>query len=259
MQNKIPLTVPKVPETEEESVDQNKDESALPPDDPMKNFMREVTNIQKHIDEVVACNKRISDLAISHAKATLAGEEKKISDEMNSIITQGEKARDAIKSTLDRLAADIEAAAKKAEESKESQEPPELRMKRQIVGTLRAKFQELLQRTNEAQVEFKKAAQNKIKRQLKIGTTCRLIIVVSQARTDGGAAGGAVQGQRGGEPADQPDDAGGPRKGHRGCVRYQAKVRRRVETRAGIGGELCARIECGPGSPDVQGPRCARP
>ncbi len=250
MQNKVPTAVPpKAIETEEESLERSKDSKEMPVDeDMMKDFMKDVSIIQKKVDEVAACNLRIHELAVGHAKATLSDEEKRISTEINAIITQGEKARDVIKAALDKLDTDIESTAKKVEEAKDSQEPPELRMKRQISNTLRLKFQEQLQRTNEAQVEFKKAAQNKIRRQLKIVKPELTEDQLEELSRDN-EAGNQLMSQMMLEAHGRVIAAVSDIK-----QKYDDVLRlERVHTQS------ATRIERGSGAPDVQGPRCAGP
>jgi len=134
----------------------------------MKTFMVKVASISKNMELIDKSNVRINEIANRRIDAVMTEEEKKISAEIESLISKSEEARNEINAAFEYLDKDIEQTAKKLAERNEANESPELRSKKQTCNALRKKFQELLQKTNLAQTEYKKAAQNKIKRQLKI-------------------------------------------------------------------------------------------
>ena len=166
----LPKTTPKRTDTDEDSFGDDDDGKAkdVINEDLMKDFLPRVASVKKNMDLIETCNNRINELASRRVDTPVTEEEKRISEEIGNIISKSETAREEIKQVFDYMDADIDATSNKLSEKGQAQDSPELRSKRQTANTLRLKFQELLQRTNEAQVEFKKNAQNKIKRQLKI-------------------------------------------------------------------------------------------
>lgn len=165
----------------EESLDESvTDDKRNEKEDKMAAFLKIVDRVQGTLLEITKNNDQIKSLAAEYAKVALDKEEKKISADMSEIISANDKARDVIQKGFEEMDEDIKNTLEDEpkEEKKEGENnnvkeakvaPPELRMKKQLKCSLIIKFQEILKQTNEAQAEFKKSAQNKLKRRLKIG------------------------------------------------------------------------------------------
>jgi len=167
--NNVSNSLPKTVQKNNDSLDFYEDEKEkenTQPEDLMQGFMVKVELAQKSMDLLAQLNKRIKELGSKRFDVVLGEDEKKNSEEIATIFDRSDKAREEIKRTLDQINKDVEETKMKFEGSE--QEPPELRSKKQILGTLRLKFKQILQETNQVQMEYQKNAQNKIKRQLKI-------------------------------------------------------------------------------------------
>lgn len=165
-ENNIAQEVPKEPvrivDTDEDIFEE--EETAIPVnEDLIAGFMNKVGEVEKNIQLIEAFNDKINELTSQRFNVN---EEDKGNVEISNLINRGDMAREDIKRVLDEMAKDIEETTKKlGDKAKDS---PELRAKNQMISSLRLKFKEVLKNTNSIQLEYKKNAQNKIKRQLKI-------------------------------------------------------------------------------------------
>eukprot|EP00826_Nyctotherus_ovalis_P041291 TRINITY_DN4135_c0_g6_i1.p1 TRINITY_DN4135_c0_g6~~TRINITY_DN4135_c0_g6_i1.p1 ORF type:complete len:297 (+),score=123.12 TRINITY_DN4135_c0_g6_i1:135-1025(+) len=165
--NNISTDLPKVAIKRKDTLDFTEErEVEQPSEDIMQAFMVKVELVNKSLNLLGQCNKRIKELGNKRFDVALGEEEKKSSDEVATIFDTSEKAREEIKRTLDLMARDIDETVEKFENS--GQEQPEVRSKKQILNTLRLKFKDILKEANQIQLDYQKNAQNKIKRQLKI-------------------------------------------------------------------------------------------
>lgn len=165
--NNISTDLPKVAIRRKDTLDFTEErEVEQPNEDIMQSFMVKVELVNKSLNLLGQCNKRIKELGNKRFDVALGEEEKKSSDEVATIFDTSEKAREEIKKTLDQMARDIDDTVEKFEGS--GQEQPEVRSKKQILNTLRLKFKDILKEANQVQLDYQKNAQNKIKRQLKI-------------------------------------------------------------------------------------------
>lgn len=162
----VKIEIVKNNETDED-IEESEEKKQEEPEDKMADFLKWVDQVQIHLRDIGQSNEVISQLASDHAKAALDEDEKKISTKMRDVITSNEKNRESIKVLFDKMEQDIgnNVKALQAEENKE--EPPELRMKKQLKSSLIAKFHEVCKKTNEVQAEFRKTTKTKLKRRLK--------------------------------------------------------------------------------------------
>ncbi len=131
----------------------------------MKAFMGCVDKITKCLERLAGNKERIKQLAGQRMRATSTEEEKKISEQVEELLTQNEQTRTQIDQQFKAMKEDIQKTA--SENAKEADELPEYRMKRQILSAILAKAQEELVRTNEARAEFQAVVKDKFRGQLK--------------------------------------------------------------------------------------------
>jgi hypothetical protein len=117
----------------------------------------------------------------SYSAQKLAAEANKITSAIDMKIGENGEIHKAVKALIDKIKHEVDSEEKTAQQQKEMleakkgadreeyQEPPELRMKKQISGTLIVHFQDVLKETNKVQSDYKKAVQANIKEQLRLG------------------------------------------------------------------------------------------
>ena len=136
----------------------------------MRDFMAKTDMVHQKLELLMRNNEQIKEYTSMYASQTLTAEANRISANVEQNIHQNEEIHKQIKELLDKVKIDIteEEKLESDKPEEERQEPPELRMKKQISSTLVVHFQDVLRETNKVQSDFKKAMQDNIKSQLRI-------------------------------------------------------------------------------------------
>lgn len=171
LKNQAAASEVKIEINKSEKSERNEEVEELKSDvnDDMKSFMAKSEKVHRMLDILALHNTQMKEFAEKHLATTESMVEKEISQSMNQIIRENTKMQESIKKILDEMSEDIKKSiAENAKLQADSGEPPEIRMRQQIQQSLAVKFQEILKFTNEAHSSFKKAVQDKIKRQLRL-------------------------------------------------------------------------------------------
>ena len=128
---------------------------------------------QQKLEILMRNNDRMKELIESYSGQTLSTEANKISQTIDAIASESDELNRTLNSVITRMKGEIAMEDSSIEEldpdSKEAKKAsPEYRMKRTIFGTYVGRFQAVLSQSNELQIDYKKAVQTSIKKQLRI-------------------------------------------------------------------------------------------
>jgi len=131
-------------------------------DEIMPEFNKKTKSIQFYLKKVRDNNKEITRLKEKHGRATLNDDEKAISEELDHLINENNKYCQSIKADIEALDADV------AKSKQREPDEPETRIKDINCRALKDRFFNVLQESQNVQINYKNAVKNKIARHARI-------------------------------------------------------------------------------------------